>query len=124
MLAFGRLTRVLVAVIALAAVSLAQVKIGGIAVTTSAGAIENGGANEIDTNVGGVVNFRNDGPVGVIIRFYDDNGALVSEYGLNNPANTNVELPAGFIKGNYKIKIRDASQPLNTEQTCGTLIVH
>ncbi len=104
-------------------VASAQVQMGGVNLTKADGTVIDPGT-DVDTNVGGVINLRNDGPVAVILRFYDKNGNLVSEVGLTNPYNDNVTLPAGFVKGDYVIKGRAAGTPLNQEVQIGELHVH
>jgi hypothetical protein len=101
----------------------AQVQMGGVKLTDSGGNVVDE-HTDVDTNVGGVINLRNDGPAGVILRFYNGAGALVAEVGLNNPHNDNYSLPGGFVSGDYVIKGRAAGTPVTDEVPCGDLHVH
>ena len=111
-----------IAILFLAGFANSQVKINNIAVTTSTGAVVNPKPT-INTDVGAIVNLRNDGPTAVILTVHDqDTGEVVAEIGLKNPDNKNTI--HGLSKGEYVIKIRDSSQPIDDAKECGTLVVH
>ncbi|HHI78960.1 MAG TPA: hypothetical protein ENK02_03180 [Planctomycetes bacterium] len=106
----------------LAGIANSQVKINNIAVTTNTGSIVNPKPT-INTDVGATVNLRNDGPAAAILTIHDiDSGNIVAEVSLPNPSNFNTI--HGLDKGEYIIKIRESSKPIEEAKECGTLVVH